>query len=124
MMDTQEQDRRRKARGRHGEDRAADYLVEHGFHIRDRNHHSRVGEVDLIAEQGELLCFVEVRARGSSAVASPEATVTRGKQRKVVLAAMDYVQRHGLHRRAIRFDVIAVIGDEVVHIENAFDAGM
>lgn len=123
-MNSMEQDRRRKARGRYGEDRAADYLTRRGFRVRARNHFCRVGEVDLIAERDELLCFVEVRARKSAAFASPEATVSRSKQRKVVLAAMDYVRRHELRDRAIRFDVIAVTGDEVLHIENAFDAGM
>jgi len=123
-MDTIEQDRRRKARGKGGEDAAEQHLLRAGFRILARNHASRVGEVDLIAERGELLCFVEVRARASSAVSTPEATVTRGKQRKVVLAALDYMARHQVRDRAIRFDVVAVLDGEVLHIENAFDAGM
>ncbi|MBS2032356.1 MAG: YraN family protein [Deltaproteobacteria bacterium] len=117
-------DVRRKARGRAGESSAAEFLEAQGYRIVARNHHSRAGEVDLIAERGELLCFVEVRARAGSAIAAPEATVTRGKQRKVVLAALDYVQRHELTERAIRFDVVAILGDDILHIENAFDAGM
>ena len=123
-MDTIRQDRARKARGKEGEELAAAYFTALGFRILARNHQARVGEVDLIAERGELLCFVEVRARASGALTSPEATVTRAKQRKVVLAAMDYVQRHAPGGRAVRFDVIAILGEKLVHLENAFDAGM
>lgn len=123
-MDSVAQDRARKARGKEGEELAAAYLVARGFRIVARNHQARVGEVDLIAERGELLCFVEVRSRAAGALAAPEATVTRAKQRKVVLAAMDYVQRHAPGGKAVRFDVIAIQGEALLHLENAFDAGM
>ena len=114
----------RKQRGREGEQRAAAFLQAQGYRICARNHHARGGEVDLICEKGELLCFVEVRARTSATVSAPEATVTRAKQRKVVKAALDFMMRHQTGPRAIRFDVIAVVGTELLHIENAFDAGM
>jgi putative endonuclease len=124
MLDTITQDRRRKQRGQQGEDRAAAHLLAQGFRLRARNHHARGGEVDLVVERGELLCFVEVRARARNSVAAPEATVTRAKQRKVVRAALDFMQRFERRPRAIRFDVVAIRGEQVLHIANAFDAGM
>lgn len=113
-----------QARGQAGEEAACAFLERQGYRVVARNHQVRGGEVDLIAQKGELLVFAEVRMRSSQAFASPEATVTRGKQRKVVLAALDWMQRHGGARHAIRFDVLAVTGQEVLHLPNAFDAGM
>ena len=118
------------ARGRlgdAGEAAAAAHLTKAGFRIVARNHRCRRGEVDLIAEQGELLVFVEVRTRATDAFGSPEETVGFKKQQRVVLAARDFLARRRGPDRAIRFDVIAVVdsvdGPKVTHYPNAFDAG-
>lgn len=88
----------------------------------------RVGELDIVAEKEGLICIVEVRMRSSSVWGDPAATVTFAKQRKVVKAAMYYLQGERLLNRVmVRFDVISVIGRgptaSVEHLPGAFDAG-
>ncbi len=117
----------RRARGREAEELAAAFLEERGLEILDRNHASRQGEVDLVAREGEVLCFVEVRSRTSEAQGGPEETVTSSKARRVVAAATDWAARNGGLDRDIRFDVVAVTLLEgepprFEHFRGAFDA--
>ena len=118
--------RERKRLGDLGEKAAEDLLAANGYRIVARNHRCPRGEVDLVAEQGELLVFVEVRTRASSAFGGPEETVNVRKQQRIVAAAMDYLAHRRGPRRGIRFDVVAVTDGPkatVQHFENAFDAG-
>jgi putative endonuclease len=114
--------------GQHAEDQCAAYLEAAGYRVRERNWLVREGELDIVAERGELLCFVEVRMRTSAVFGDPSLTVTREKQRRVVRAALRYLQRRPAPRRMIRFDVMTVLGrgkDAVIeHLPGAFDAGM
>ena len=115
-----------KARfGALGEEAAAGLLRAGGYRIVARNHRCRLGEVDIIAEKGELLVFVEVRTRATSLFGSPEETVDPRKQRRVIAAARDYLAHRGGRGKATRFDVIAVVdgpqGPALTHFENAFD---
>ena len=114
--------------GQHAEDQCAAYLEAAGYRVRERNWLVREGELDIVAEQGEFLCFVEVRMRSSARFGDPSLTVTREKQRRVVRAALRYLQRRPAPRRMIRFDVMTVLGrgkDAVIeHLPGAFDAGM
>jgi putative endonuclease len=116
----------RRARGREAEDLAAAFLRDRGFEILDRNHAIPRGEVDLVCREGEVLCFVEVRSRGSEAQGGPEETVGRRKARRVVAAATDWALRHGALEDAIRFDVVAVTfvggAPRIEHFRAAFDA--
>jgi putative endonuclease len=113
-------------------DTAEQLTVEHlereGYVIRDRNVLCRRGELDVVAEKGNVLAFVEVRMRSTAVWGDPSATVTHAKQRKVVLAALEYCQRHRLFERVIRFDVASVVGKgktgQVEHLIDAFDAGL
>jgi putative endonuclease len=113
----------RQRLGDEGEQAAARFLEAKGFRIVARNHRTRRGEVDLIAEQGELLVFAEVRARTTARFGSPAETVDARKQARVVSAAQDYLARWQGPERAVRFDVLAVLGGEVTHLPGAFDAG-
>jgi putative endonuclease len=116
----------RRARGRAAEALAAEFLAERGLRVVDRNHAIPRGEVDLVCEEGEVLCFVEVRSRSSEAQGGPEETVDRRKRRRVIAAAVDWALHHDALERAIRFDVVAVtFGDGAPRIEHfpaAFDA--
>jgi putative endonuclease len=107
-----------------GEEAAAGLLRAGGYRIVARNHRCRCGEVDIIAEKGELLVFVEVRTRATSLFGSPEETVDARKQRRVIAAARDYLAQRCGPARAARFDVIAVLdgpkGPALTHFENAF----
>lgn len=117
----------RRARGREAEDLAAAFLEAAGLEILARNHAIRRGEVDLVARDGDVLCFVEVRSRTSEAQGGPEETVGAAKARRVVAAATDWAERNGGLDREIRFDVVAVTVLEgapprVEHFPGAFDA--
>jgi putative endonuclease len=116
-----------RARGREAEDLAAAFLEARGLEILDRNHAVRRGEVDLVAREGGVLCFVEVRSRTSEAQGGPEETVGAAKARRVVAAATDWAARNGGADREIRFDVVAVTLLEgepprIEHFRGAFDA--
>lgn len=119
------QDSRR--RGRWGEELAAGYLRRKGFVIRSANWRSRFGEIDLIAEDGTYLCFVEVKLRGSAAYGSAAAFVDRRKQDKLRSTALLYLARNPTDLQP-RFDVIEIyaprgertLRPEIVHLENAF----
>lgn len=99
-----------------------------GFVVRDRNVNCRSGELDVVAEKGSLLVFVEVRMRSTDVWGDPSATVSHAKQRRVVLSAHEYCQRHRLFQRVIRFDVASVIGrgrdGHIELIPDAFEAGI
>lgn len=118
----------RRCFGGEGEDATARLLERQGYAIRSRNFRCRYGEIDLIAEKDEILCFVEVRMRSSAIWGDPSNSISHRKQRRVVKTALHYLVAYGLQNRMIRFDVVSVIGrgpDAVLeHLPNAFDAGM
>lgn len=125
-----EGDRRteRRIRGDEAESLAVECLERQGFRVLARNVFARGGELDVVAERGELWAFVEVRMRTSSTWGDPSETVSRVKQRRVVRSAMQFLQAHDRGRdHMIRFDVISVVGRgadaRVEHIPDAFDAG-
>ena len=116
----------RQRLGDAGEEAAAELLRGRGYRIVARQHRCRRGEVDLIAEKGELLVFVEVRTRATSVFGAPEETVGFAKQHRIIAAARDFLARRRGPERGARFDVIAVVdgprGPQLTHYENAFDA--
>jgi putative endonuclease len=93
------------------EDAALHFLATRGHRLVSRNFRSRRGEIDLIVTRADLLIFVEVRFRSRSDFGGATASVTHGKQQKIIATA-----RYFLHHRprfadhAIRFDVIAMTG--------------
>lgn len=115
------------ALGAWGEEKAARFLMDQGYHIIQRNYHSRYGEIDLIAEDEEYLIFVEVKLRRSVSHGLPEEAVTPGKQEKLRLTAQRYLQIHETNKQP-RFDVVALYAKDgmdtcplpVRHIKNAF----
>lgn len=90
-----------------GEDYAAEWLIEHGYRIVDRNYHSRFGEIDIIAENSQYIVFVEVKTREDGSMVSPVESVTRNKQRKILLTAQLFLQKSPSALQP-RFDVAAV----------------
>jgi putative endonuclease len=116
----------RQKLGDAGEAEAEKLLAAQGFRIVARKHRCPRGEVDLIAEKGELLVFVEVRTRATAAFGGPEETVGTGKQQRLVRAARDFLARWRGPPRDLRFDVIAVVdapgGPRLSHFPGAFDA--
>jgi putative endonuclease len=94
-----------------------------GYKIITRNFNCRVGEIDIIAQNGEDLVFVEVRSWHSSATVNPIHTISRRKQERVIRAAEFYLARHVRRPVPARFDVVIVkLGPapDVQLIPNAF----
>jgi putative endonuclease len=106
------------------ESHARTFLEEIGYRIEDCNWRGAHGEIDLIAWDGDILCFIEVRARTRDDYGFPEETVDRRKQRKLIRAALAYLMRYRPRDMPMaRFDVIAVLREEIVLFKNAFDCG-
>lgn len=79
-----------------------------GMRILARQFQTRYGEIDLIAQDGEEIVFVEVKARRSGAFGYPEESVTSEKLEKIVRAGHMYLQTHGNGEAPFRIDVIAI----------------
>ena len=120
------------SKGAAGEVIAARFLREQGYDILAVNARTRLGEVDIIAADGQYIAFVEVKTRGENAITqSPREAVTRDKQEKIKKAAASYLQRNHTKLQP-RFDVIEVItspsdsplsAKKVEHIKSAFETG-
>jgi putative endonuclease len=93
--------------GRTGEELAARTLQGKGYRILDRNVRTRYGEIDLVAQDGSCIVFVEVRTRRSKQM-TPEESITRTKQRRVGALAVEYLKARGLADRDWRADVVAI----------------
>lgn len=109
-----------KEKGRMGEDIAAAFLEERGYHILCRNYSRRFGEIDIIAENDSFLVFVEVKYRKSIKAGYPREAVGFAKQSKIRNTALAYISEKGITDRAMRFDVVEIINNRAQHIENAF----
>ena len=106
--------------GARSEDRAADYLARHGLAIVGRNYRTRLGEIDVIAREGEVLVFVEVRMRSEGHFGGALESITPHKQRRIAAAANMYLRQFPRAPRC-RFDVVALDGGEIRWLKGAFD---
>src|SRR5688572_558896 len=86
------------------------FLQKQGLEIIEQNVRMKFAEIDIVAKDGNILCFVEVRSRSNSRYGAPEATVNFRKQDKIIRAASAYLQRLYPHIPTCRFDVIAIKG--------------
>lgn len=112
--------------GNGGEAFVAEYLKNKGFIISARNYRCKFGEIDVIAENDDLILFVEVKTRSSKAVIRPYEYVTAEKQRKLSVTANIYLQHNGYGLKP-RFDVAEVFCDsfgnmKLNYFENAFES--
>jgi putative endonuclease len=96
-------------RGVQAEALAAEFLERNGLAVIERNYRCRLGEIDLIAREGNIMVFVEVRQRASGAFGGAAASITRAKRARLVLAARHYLSRLG-SEPACRFDVLLIEG--------------
>jgi len=104
------------------EKRACAFLKERGFQIVARNWRSRFGEIDIVAREGEVLVFVEVKARETDGFGGPESAVDAAKQRRIVSTAAQFMQEQACDLAA-RFDVVAFSGGVPRLHRDAFRAG-
>lgn len=111
----------RQLLGKFAEGRAEAHLKARGLSLVARNVRSRFGEIDLIMRDAEVLVFVEVRSRSRSDYGSAADSITSIKQRRIVLAAREYLARQS-GQPPCRFDVVTLDGaqNKPVWIRNAF----
>ena len=109
-------------KGKAFEDRAVAFLEEKGYEILERNSRFHHLEMDLVAKDGETLCFIEVKGRKEHSYLSGIYAVDRGKQRRLRTWATAYLYKHAysLTETACRFDVVSIEGEKIQLIQNAF----
>lgn len=109
--------------GRKYEDMAADYLRNQGFKIIERSYSCQMGEIDIIAYEGQTLAFIEVRARSRTDFGTPAETVGSAKQNRIVKTALNYIKHKNIKPQELRFDVLSIVPQrETVLIRNAFSS--
>jgi putative endonuclease len=110
--------------GRIGEDMAHRFLRRRGCTVVARNYRtmSGSGEIDLVAWQGEILVFVEVKTRSTEEFGEPEAAVDSDKQERIRRAAQDYTRRARVHWGQTRFDIVSVVVGRSTRIDWRRDA--
>jgi putative endonuclease len=114
-------DKRRS--GAEAEAIAAKLLIAEGYRIVERNFTADLGELDIVAREGDILVFVEVRSRANRDHGDAVEMVSRDKQRRVARVATLYLEmRKPAYERA-RFDVVGITGDTVDLIRDAFRLG-
>lgn len=113
--------------GKWGEEISAEYLIEKGYIIREKDWRCGKRDIDLIAITADLttVVFVEVKTRKTKDIISPEDAVTKQKIRNIAIAAKNYIKMFNIEQE-VRFDIIAITGTcvenaEIKHIENAFN---
>lgn len=107
--------------GRRAEAAAERFLVGKGLEPVARNYRTRAGEIDLVMRARTELVFVEVRHRRDSRFGSAAESIDGPKRRRLVAAALHYLQRYG--EQPCRFDVVTLDGDGAADwIPNAFGA--
>ncbi len=111
--------------GRKNEEMAIGFLKRLGYRIVERNFRTRMGEVDIIAKDGDTWVFVEVKARRSDRYGHPKYAVTPTKQRHLSIAALTYLKKTGHSDSRARFDVVTIRYSgklpTIEHFQNAFN---
>lgn len=107
------EEKNKRSIGSMGESIAAEYLSLQGFRLVERNYRfGRLGEIDIIAQENEYICFIEVKTRTSRAFGSPAEAVDWRKQRSLIKLAQVYMKQRGIKDRCVRFDVVEVLLDK------------
>ncbi len=111
--------------GRYGEQVATRYLEEHGIEVVERNWRCPQGELDIVARDGDVLVFIEVKTRSSVQYGVPAEAVTRLKANRLRGLATSWLTEHQHPYSGLRFDVISVLrrragAAEVLHLQDAF----
>ncbi|MDD3656300.1 MAG: YraN family protein [Atribacterota bacterium] len=111
--------------GNTGEKFARYYLNKKGYRILEQNYKVSFGEIDIIAEKNNCICFIEVKSRRSNICGSPEESITQYKKNKIIKVAELYIKQRKIKDKLFRFDVIALNFNnnfliKINHITNAF----
>ena len=110
----------RRETGTQYQERAAEYLIAQNYQILERNYRIRSGEIDIIARDGTVLVFIEVKYRKNDESGNPLEAVDIRKQRKIIKVARYYLYQKKYGDVPCRFDVIGICGSHIEHIKDAF----
>ena len=94
--------------GNIGEEAAVITLKKQGYKIIERNYRTKMGEIDIIARDGEYTVFVEVRLRKSNAFGTPADTIDERKQQKIIKTAQLYAVKNDIYDTPMRFDAVLI----------------
>jgi putative endonuclease len=115
----------RRHTGETGESIAVKFLKKNGYKIIEQNYRCKLGEIDIIAQDGRVLAFIEVKARRTDEFGGPKRAVTSRKQRKISMVALKYLKETEQMGKKARFDVVAIrllpSDPDVEIIKNAFE---
>lgn len=103
---------RKKELGRKGECLAKEFLEQSGYTVLAMNYRSRYGEIDIIAEEGGDLVFIEVKTRSGDEFGTGLEAITASKRAHIIRAATEYLHEQQAVRRTCRFDAVEVDMDE------------
>ena len=112
--------------GINGESLATEFLRKRGYRILERNYRTPRGEMDIVAEEGGALVFVEVKARRGNQFGGPHCAVGWRKQQQLIRVASHYMARHRVENRDCRFDIVLISESplrekQIDLIRNAFE---
>jgi putative endonuclease len=110
----------RRQRGISGEDVAAAWYASQGYEVVARNWRCRTGELDLIVRRGPTFVFCEVKSRRTTAFGAPQEAVSHDKRQRIRHLAARWIEDSRVRPVEIRFDVAAVLDDQLEVIEGAF----
>lgn len=99
---------------------AAGFLKYCGMTVLERNYRCRYGEIDIIAQDREAICFVEVKYRSSADFGYPSEAVNKRKQSKIIAVSNAYLSEHRISDAVRRYDVVEIIGDKIRILKNSF----
>ncbi len=106
--------------GRKGEDISVKFLNKLGYKIMERNFRCSLGEIDIVAKDKNILCFVEVKTRKTKEYGLPEEAIDGHKQKKLAKVALVYLKEKKIYKQDLRFDVVSVYSSHIELIKDAF----
>lgn len=109
-----------KVTGDSAENIACEYLKKLHYKIIEKNYKHKIGEIDIIAKDGDILVLVEVKFKTTDYFGLPREMVTPYKQQKIRRIAMGYIKQHRLFDTPCRFDVVEILNGEVTHLKDCF----
>jgi len=112
--------------GQTGESFAGFLLEKNGYTILERNFRTKMGEIDIIARDGNTIVFVEVKARRTNSFGNPKYSVNLKKQKKISMAALYYLKTTNQSNAKARFDVVSILSEsaenpQIEIVRNAFE---
>ena len=106
--------------GRKGEDISVEFLKKQGYKIIERNYRCSLGEIDIVAKDKNVLCFVEVKTRKTDEYGLPAEAIDGHKQKKLAKVALAYLKEKRIYKQDLRFDVVSVYANHIELIKDAF----